>query len=49
MWDRFYVFNPQVYMYLRGLDKISLTSFLLGEVRPDFILDINMMPMYYIK
>ena len=42
MWDIFYVFNPQVYMYLRGLDKLSLTSFLLGEVRPDFIFDINM-------
>ena len=42
MWDRFYAFNPQVYMYLRSLDKISLTSFLLGEVRPDFTLDINM-------
>ena len=33
MWDRFYVFNPQVYMYLRGPDKISLTSFLLGVYR----------------
>ena len=42
MWDRFYAFNHQVYMYLRSLDKISLTSFLLGEVRPDFTLDINM-------
>ena len=42
LWESFNQFNPLVYMYLRGLDKISLSSFLLGEVRPDFIPGINM-------
>ena len=37
LWDRIYKLSPLVYTYLRSLDTISLTSFLLGEVRPDFI------------
>ena len=37
LWDRIYKLSPLVYTYLRSLDTMSLTSFLLGEVRPDFI------------
>ena len=36
-WDRIYKLSPLVYTYLRSLDTMSLTSFLLGEVRPDFV------------
>lgn len=35
-WDKIYQFNPEVYMYLRGLDKISLSSLILGEDVCDF-------------
>ena len=42
LWEIINQFNPLAYMYLRGLVKIALSSFLLGEVRPDFISGINM-------
>lgn len=35
LWDRIYHFNSNVYLYLRGLDKTSLVSLLLGGESPD--------------
>ena len=42
LWDRIYLFNPLVYIYLRGLGKVSLASFPFGELRPDVIPDADM-------
>ena len=35
--DKIYQFDPNVYLYLRRLDKASLTSAFLGEERVDFV------------
>ena len=37
LWDKIYQFDPKVYLYLRRLDKASLTSAFLGEERVDFV------------
>ena len=37
LWDKIYQFDPNVYLYLRRLDKASLTSAFLGEERVDFV------------
>ena len=37
LWDKIYQFDPNVYLYLRRLDKASITSAFLGEERVDFV------------
>ena len=37
LWDKIDQFDPNVYLYLRRLDKASLTSAFLGEERVDFV------------
>ena len=36
-WDKIYQFDPNVYLYLRRLDKASLTSACLGEEQVDCV------------